>query len=135
MNLISRTHHSCERKEYAFIILREYTIISRFDRYCVEENLTFIVQVLANQIREKFTKRLSKCSQTRFHTCYKYAYDWNLKLIPRLGRMEVRCVGGGWAFFYKAWKKESRGRVHGIMDLKLRDCLIYVFKHIFLIFK
>ena len=28
MNLISETHHSCERKEYAFIVLREYTIIS-----------------------------------------------------------------------------------------------------------
>ena len=30
MNLISGTHHSCERKEYAFMILREYTIISQF---------------------------------------------------------------------------------------------------------
>ena len=28
MNLISETHHSCERREYAFMILREYTIIS-----------------------------------------------------------------------------------------------------------
>ena len=27
MNLISGTHHQCERKEYAFMILREYTII------------------------------------------------------------------------------------------------------------
>ena len=27
MNLISGTHHSYERREYAFIILREYTII------------------------------------------------------------------------------------------------------------
>ena len=27
MNLISGTHHSCERKEYGFIVLREYTII------------------------------------------------------------------------------------------------------------
>ena len=29
MNLISRTYHSCERKEHAFIVLRKYTIISR----------------------------------------------------------------------------------------------------------
>ena len=28
MNLISRTHHSCEREEHAFMVLREYTIIS-----------------------------------------------------------------------------------------------------------
>ena len=28
MNLISVTHHSCERKEYAFMIFQEYTIIS-----------------------------------------------------------------------------------------------------------
>ena len=28
MNLISGTHHSYERREYAFIILREYIIIS-----------------------------------------------------------------------------------------------------------
>ena len=27
MNLISETHHSCERKEYAFIVLQKYTII------------------------------------------------------------------------------------------------------------
>ena len=29
MNLISGTHHSYGRKEYAFMVLREYTIISR----------------------------------------------------------------------------------------------------------
>ena len=28
MNLISETHHSCERREYIFMVLREYTIIS-----------------------------------------------------------------------------------------------------------
>ena len=27
MNLINGTHHLCERKEYAFMVLREYTII------------------------------------------------------------------------------------------------------------
>ena len=30
MNLISRTHYSCEMREYAFMVLREYTIISPF---------------------------------------------------------------------------------------------------------
>ena len=30
MNLISRTHHSCERREHAFMVLREYTIISPY---------------------------------------------------------------------------------------------------------
>ena len=29
MNLISGTHHSCERREYAFMVLREYLIIFR----------------------------------------------------------------------------------------------------------
>ena len=28
MNLISETHHSCERREYAFMVLRKYTVIS-----------------------------------------------------------------------------------------------------------
>ena len=30
INLINGTHHSCERREYIFMVLREYTIISRF---------------------------------------------------------------------------------------------------------
>ena len=30
MNLISGIHYSYERKEYAFMVLREYTIISQF---------------------------------------------------------------------------------------------------------
>ena len=38
MNLIRKTHHSCERRKYAFMILREYTIISRD----VEETLILI---------------------------------------------------------------------------------------------
>ena len=28
MNLISGTHHSCEKREYVFMVLQEYTIIS-----------------------------------------------------------------------------------------------------------
>ena len=34
MNLISRTHHSYERREYAFMIFRKYTIISPNLKYC-----------------------------------------------------------------------------------------------------
>ena len=34
MNLISETHHSCERREYVFMVLREYTII--FHTYFVK---------------------------------------------------------------------------------------------------
>ena len=29
MNLISGIHHSCEKNEYAFMVIREYTIISQ----------------------------------------------------------------------------------------------------------
>ena len=43
MNLISRTHHSCERKEYAFIVLREYTIIS-LTQNINERAIKFVVQ-------------------------------------------------------------------------------------------
>ena len=32
MNLISETHCSCERREYAFMVLREYTIISQEEK-------------------------------------------------------------------------------------------------------
>ena len=28
INLISGTHHLCEKREYVFIVLQEYTIIS-----------------------------------------------------------------------------------------------------------
>ena len=28
MNLINGTHHSCEKRKHAFIVLRDYTIIS-----------------------------------------------------------------------------------------------------------
>ena len=39
MNLISGTHHSCERREYAFIVLWDYTIISR-------ENISFAILLI-----------------------------------------------------------------------------------------
>ena len=34
MNLISRTYHSYDRRKYAFIVFREYTIISPNLKYC-----------------------------------------------------------------------------------------------------
>ena len=48
MNLISKTHHSCERNENVFIILQEYTIISSYSNYfdchsCVLDACLFIV--------------------------------------------------------------------------------------------
>ena len=39
MNLISETYHSYERREYAFIVLQEYTIIFSF--YKVKVNKCF----------------------------------------------------------------------------------------------
>ena len=32
MNLMSETHHSCEKREHAFMVLRKYTIISPITR-------------------------------------------------------------------------------------------------------
>ena len=42
MNLISGTYYSCERKEYIFMIFREYTIISDTQIYSV----LYIVSVI-----------------------------------------------------------------------------------------
>ena len=42
MNLISRTHHSYERRKYVFIVFREYTIISPHHS-CERRNYTFMV--------------------------------------------------------------------------------------------
>ena len=36
------SHHSCEKKEYAFMVLREYTIISlKFDKSSVQIIISF----------------------------------------------------------------------------------------------
>ena len=37
MYLISGTHYSCERREYAFMVLREYTIISHVKMVQIQE--------------------------------------------------------------------------------------------------
>jgi len=43
MNLISRTHHLCEKREYAFMVLREYTIIFRSNLIDHNENINFVL--------------------------------------------------------------------------------------------
>ena len=53
MNLISRTHHSCERREYAFMILREYTIISHRNIW-LNLNNTYILKFSPNIIYSKW---------------------------------------------------------------------------------
>ena len=52
MNLISWKHHSCERREYVFMVFREYTIISRFwcrwelnPRSCIQPSETLPVKL------------------------------------------------------------------------------------------
>ena len=42
INLISETHHSCERREYAFMVLRKYTIIFLL-RVCL--NNTYLLKI------------------------------------------------------------------------------------------
>ena len=43
MNLISGTHHSYERREHAFMVLREYTIIS------LSKNIVIMVALMIYQ--------------------------------------------------------------------------------------
>lgn len=47
MNLISVTHHSYEKREYAFMVLREYTIISQLNG---PKKFTSWVKMLANRL-------------------------------------------------------------------------------------
>ena len=58
MNLISGTHHSCERKEHAFMVLREYTIISQ-----KQNGLVVLIILLSNLITVKSTIVLNELSQ------------------------------------------------------------------------
>ena len=46
MNLISGVHHLCERKEYAFMVFWEYTVISR-----IEINIVFSFGYSSERIR------------------------------------------------------------------------------------
>jgi len=45
MNLINRTHHLCEKREYTFIVFWEYTIISH-QTLAISDDLILIVQSL-----------------------------------------------------------------------------------------
>ena len=71
MNLISGTHHLCERREYAFIILREYTIISLISDHHLNQLFdVFYVYMLLKSLclggkgkaKEKFLKGCEKKS-------------------------------------------------------------------------
>ena len=46
MNLINETHHSCEKREYAFIIFRKYTIISFVCVFVYWEMLMSVLRTL-----------------------------------------------------------------------------------------
>ena len=55
MNLILGTHYSCERIEYTFMILREYTICIRFTKniYIPSSNARFFChQILCEVVME-----------------------------------------------------------------------------------
>ena len=49
MNLISGVHHLCERREHVFMVLREYTIISR-----IEISIVFSFGYSSERIRGVF---------------------------------------------------------------------------------
>ena len=46
MNLISGVHHSCEMREHAFMVLREYTIISQEKKYKEKAIIIIIIIVV-----------------------------------------------------------------------------------------
>ena len=42
MNLISRTHHSCEMREYVFMVFREYIIIITYQEAMAQAQISII---------------------------------------------------------------------------------------------
>ena len=69
MNLISKTHHSCERRKYAFMVLREYTIIS------LNYNIGFLWSLISpriNQLLVFMYNFLKPHFFSSFFTKYKY---------------------------------------------------------------
>ena len=53
MNLISGTHHSCERREHAFMVLRKYTIISRERQSTGQSSLNISIHLFIYFFLEK----------------------------------------------------------------------------------
>ena len=67
MNLISGTYHSCERREHAFMVLREYTIIS------LHRELGKVADGTSTQVRvQMINKWMVKMIQKRL---YKIEYS------------------------------------------------------------
>ena len=60
MNLISGVHHSCERREHAFIVLREYIIISlsfvSIRYYLLYDLQVYILCIMLNYKNLQFKK-------------------------------------------------------------------------------
>ena len=68
MNLINETHYSCEKREYAFIIFRKYTIISSVCVFVYWEILMSVLRALVkNPVKESlYGKRKKKKKQLMF---------------------------------------------------------------------
>ena len=62
MNLINETHHSCEKREYAFTIFRKYTIIFSVCVFVYWEMLMSVLRTLVkNPVKESlYGKRKKK---------------------------------------------------------------------------
>ena len=55
MYLISGTHHSCEKRKYAFMVFREYTIIflKKGEKKLEKEKITFLGYCMVGVISSK----------------------------------------------------------------------------------
>ena len=79
--LISGTHHSCERREYVFMVLREYTIISHKKGGSYKQLFlkfsTYIVLIITNsQVTSKGGLELSIWNAM---PCLDFGQDLTLK--------------------------------------------------------
>ena len=67
MNLINETHHSCEKRDYAFIIFRKYTIISSVCVFVYWEILISVLRALVkNPVKESLYGKKKKKKQLMF---------------------------------------------------------------------
>ena len=71
MNLISGTHHSCERREYAFMVLREYTLISR--QLALVKSDTLIYNIMAKMaMKDKKTENSRETTAAALRRLWSY---------------------------------------------------------------
>ena len=75
-----RTHHSCERREYAFMVLREYLIIFLKEVLKVRVGIIYISRVKSYD-RPKIVSNIHKC----FH------FKWN-KFCPKNYEILKFCI-------------------------------------------